>query len=77
MTPRVLFSTQPPRGWLPWGLLVPLLAFAFMVLPLTGVAVLLDRLGLADAHGPVGVTGVMALLFVGCLDQPFILVPGF
>jgi membrane protease YdiL (CAAX protease family) len=62
VTPRVLFSTQPPQGWLPWGLLVPVLAFAFMVLPLTGVAVLLDRYQLADARGPVGVTGVVALL---------------
>ena len=62
MTPRILFSQQPVRGWLPWGLLVPLLAFAFMAVPSIGVAMLLAHYRLMDARGPVGVAGAMALL---------------
>ncbi len=62
MTPRILFSHQPVRGWLPWGLLVPVLTFGFMAVPSIGVAVLLDGYGLMDARGPVGAAGVMALL---------------
>lgn len=62
MKPRVLFSAQPARGWLPWGWLVPLLALGFMGVPLTLTAVALDRLQLIDARGPIGVAGTMALL---------------
>ena len=62
MTPRILYSQAAVRGWLPWGLLVPVLAFAFMVVPSVATGVLLDDLELLDDKGPVGVTGVMALL---------------
>lgn len=62
MTPRILFSQQPVRGWLPWGLLVPLLAFGFMAVPSIAAGVLLELYGLMDARGPVGAAGVMALL---------------
>ncbi len=62
MKPRILFSQQPVRGWLPWGLLVPVLAFTFMAVPTIGAAMLLDHYELVDARGPVGAAGVMALL---------------
>lgn len=62
MTPRVLYSPQAVRGWLPWGLLVPVLAFVFMAVPSIGASLLLEQHRLMDGRGPIGVTGVMALL---------------
>jgi hypothetical protein len=62
MTPRVLYSQAPVRGWLPWGLLVPVLAFVFMAVPSIGSGLLLEDLGLMNQRGPLGVAGVMALL---------------
>ena len=62
MTPRILYSQAAVQGWLPWGLLVPVLAFTFMVVPSIGTGMLLDQLELANDRGPVGVAGVMALL---------------
>ena len=62
MTPRILYSQAAVRGWLPWGLLVPVLAFVFMAAPSIGVGLMLDHFGLVNDHGPVGVGGVMALL---------------
>jgi membrane protease YdiL (CAAX protease family) len=62
MTPRVLYSQGTVRGWLPWGLLVPVLAFAFMAVPSVGMGMLLDHFKLLNERGPVGVAGAMALL---------------
>ncbi|MCW5656588.1 MAG: CPBP family intramembrane metalloprotease [Burkholderiaceae bacterium] len=62
MTPRILYSQAAVRGWLPWGLLVPLLALAFVALPLIPSAIGLQRGGLMNERGPVGVAGAMALL---------------
>jgi membrane protease YdiL (CAAX protease family) len=62
MTPRILYSQATVRGWMPWGLLVPVLAFVFMVVPSVGMGVLLDDFELLDDRGPVGVAGAMALL---------------
>jgi membrane protease YdiL (CAAX protease family) len=62
MTPRILYSQAAVRGWLPWGLLVPVLAFVFMVVPSIGMGMLLDHLKLLNERGPVGVAGIMALL---------------
>ena len=62
MTPRILYSQAAVRGWLPWGLLVPVLAFAFMVVPSLGMGMLLDHFELLNDRGPVGVAGAMALL---------------
>jgi hypothetical protein len=28
---RDLFASAPPRGWLPWGALAPVLAFVFIL----------------------------------------------
>jgi membrane protease YdiL (CAAX protease family) len=62
MTPRILYAQSAVRGWLPWGLLVPVLAFTFMVVPSIGVGVLLDHHKLVNDRGPVDVAGAMALL---------------
>jgi len=62
MTPRILYSQQPARGWLPWGLLVPVLAFVFMAVPSIATGMLLERFDLVDGKGPIGVAGAMALL---------------
>ena len=62
MTPRILYSQAAVRGWLPWGLLVPVLVFVVMAVPSVAVGVLLEDLGLLDGKGPVGVAGAMALL---------------
>jgi membrane protease YdiL (CAAX protease family) len=59
---RILYSSRAPRGWLPWGLLVPLLAFVFMAVPSIGTGVLLEHFELMNSRGPVGVAGAMALL---------------
>lgn len=65
MKTRILFSAQPPGGWLPWGLLVPVLAFAFMAVPMIGTSMLLDHFKLFNDRGPVGVAGALALLLSG------------
>jgi membrane protease YdiL (CAAX protease family) len=62
MTPRILYSHAAVRGWLPWGPLVPVLAFAFMAVPSVGMGMLLDHFELLNDRGPVGVAGAMALL---------------
>jgi len=65
MNSRALYSAQPANGWLPWGALVPVLAFVFVVVPAVGTSFLLEHWQLADARGRiVGVTGMMALLVV-------------
>lgn len=64
MKSRALYSSQAPRGWLPWGALAPLLGFVFVALPAIGTSVLLQQLQLMDAKGPIGVPGVMALLLI-------------
>ena len=59
------FSTQPARGWRPWGALVPVLAVLFVALPLLGMSLLLERLFLADAGGePIGFAGLVAFLLL-------------
>lgn len=62
MKARALYSSRPADGWLPWGALLPVLAFVFVAAPSIGVAIGLERLELMDARGPVGAWGVMALL---------------
>jgi membrane protease YdiL (CAAX protease family) len=60
--PRILYSARTPNGWPPWGALLPVLAFVFVAVPSIGVAIGLEHLSLMDARGPVGASGVMALL---------------
>jgi membrane protease YdiL (CAAX protease family) len=63
--PKAPFSTEPAKGWLPWGLLAPFLGIAFVVLPVLATDGWLGSHGFIDAKGdPVGTQGLIAFLFV-------------
>lgn len=65
MTTKTVFSAEPHRGWLPWGLLAPFLCIFFVALTALGPEPLLERNGWVDAHGdPVGLTGWYAFLVI-------------
>lgn len=65
MTPRMLYAAEPARGWLPWGVLSPVLGFLIVAAPMVGASFLLVRWQLMDAQGqPQGIAGVMALLML-------------
>ena len=58
-----LFSPDPAGGWLPWGVLVPVLCLLFVALPDVGGGVLMQRAGLVDDKWhPVGFAGLVAFL---------------
>ena len=64
---RSIFSAEPARGWIPWGLFAPILAFVFIIAPDLGVSPVLVEYGILDAEWePVGVNG-----FIGFLLVPF------
>jgi membrane protease YdiL (CAAX protease family) len=61
---RSIYSTEPVKGWLPWGLFAPFLCLAFIVAPSLGVSAVLEDFGLADEKGePVGLQGLLAFLW--------------
>lgn len=63
MTPRALYAADPARGWLPWGLLAPVLGFLFVAVPFVGAAVVLEQWQLLDSQGqPTSLPGLLALL---------------
>lgn len=63
MTPRTLYATEPARGWLPWGLLAPVLGFLFVAVPSVGAAIVLEQGQLIDQQGqPKNLAGLLALL---------------
>lgn len=63
MKSRAIYSTDPAAGWLPWGLLAPVLTVAFVAAPLLGVSAVLEHLQLLDANGdPIGLKGLVAFL---------------
>lgn len=65
MTSKTLFSPEPHRGWLPWGLLSPFLCIFFVALCALGPAPLMEHFGWQDAHGdPIGLTGLYAFLSI-------------
>jgi membrane protease YdiL (CAAX protease family) len=62
---RAIYSDEPARGWIPWGVLAPFLAFVFVVAPLFGISLALQHFQLADELGvPKGVTGLIAFLLL-------------
>jgi uncharacterized protein len=64
MAPRVIFAADPAKGWLPWGILVPPIGFAFVVLSVGLLTVVLQHAHLVDAgENPVGLEGFAAFLF--------------
>ena len=65
MNLKTIYSTSPARGWLPWGLLAPIVCIVSTLLTEIPSSLLLERFGFLDAAGePVGVQGLMALLLV-------------
>jgi membrane protease YdiL (CAAX protease family) len=62
---RAVYSPEPARGWIPWGALAPVLAFAFVVGPMLAVMLALAGYGLTDDNGdPRGLPGIMAFLLL-------------
>lgn len=65
MTPRRLFAADPAQGWLPWGLLAPVLGFLFVAVPFVGAVVMLGQWQLVDQQGqPKSLAGLLALLLL-------------
>jgi len=65
MNLKTIYSTSPARGWLPWGLLAPVICLVLAIATDIPSSLLLERLGFVDASGePVGSQGLMALLLV-------------
>lgn len=63
MTAREIYSPEPARGWLPWGILAPFLCLVFVVAPAIGGSIVLEQFQLADAKGdPIGLVGLAAFL---------------
>lgn len=66
MKSQDLFSAEPAKGWLPWGVLAPVLGLLFLIVgslieePLLRLIVRLDDRGL-----PVDTAGLMAFLLIG------------
>lgn len=62
---KSIFSDEPARGWLPWGVLAPILTFFMFNLALIGVILgILRPLGYVDESlDPVGPIGLAMMLF--------------
>lgn len=66
---KAIFSDEPAKGWLPWGVLAPLLAIAFVVIPVLATDAPMAALGLVDERGhPIGTAGLIVFLL-----PPFVL----
>ena len=60
-----LYSADPARGWLPWGVLAPILCILFVAIPAVAGTKVLQYFQLADARWqPIGVAGLVAFLVV-------------
>ncbi len=65
MNLKTIYSTSPARGWLPWGLLAPVLCLVFSLVTEIPSDLFLERFGFLDARGePAGTQGLTAMLFV-------------
>jgi membrane protease YdiL (CAAX protease family) len=65
MPSQIIFSTEPAKGWRPWGALVPFLAFAFVFATVIVLQIALQHAHLLDAEeNPVGLTGFVAFLLL-------------
>ena len=63
MSSRLIFSPEPPKGWRPWGTLVPVIGFAFVLISIGFPTIVLHRVHLLDAaENPVGLLGFVAFL---------------
>ncbi len=58
-----IYSSEPPRGWLPWGAFAPFLCILLVAVPTLLVSLVLERFHLEDAKGdPLGLSGLFAVL---------------
>jgi len=58
-----IFTDEESKGWLPWGILAPFLAFAILAGALVGGGAVLKPFGLVDnAHNHIGPIGLFAKL---------------
>ncbi len=58
-----IFSDAPAKGWLPWGLLAPVLTVIFVLIPVLATLAPMAALGLVDDSGdPIGTNGLIAFL---------------
>ncbi len=58
-----LYSSDPAKGWLPWGALAPFLCVLFVAAPLVGVSNVEEHFHLVDAKGnPTGLPGLFSFL---------------
>jgi membrane protease YdiL (CAAX protease family) len=59
------YSPQPARGWLPWGLLAPVLGLIFVAIPVIATDDLFERYGFLTPKGdPIGTRGMIIFLLV-------------
>lgn len=65
MTSKAIFSTEPHKGWLPWGLLTPFLCIAFVIASVLGTAPWMEAQGFQTPKGdPIGLMGLYAFLVI-------------
>lgn len=65
MKPTPLFSAEPAKGWLPWGLLAPFILLAFVIIPVLATDDTMERLNLATPSGdPIGLIGLYVFLVI-------------
>ena len=65
MNLKTIYSTSPARGWLPWGLLAPVVCLVLALVSEIPAGLILEPFGFVDAGGePVGTQGLMGLLLV-------------
>lgn len=59
MAQKTIFSPEPHKGWLPWGLLSPFLCIAFVIASVLATAPFMEQSGFQTPHGdPIGLTGL-------------------
>jgi len=59
------YSPEPARGWLPWGLLAPVLGLIFVAIPAVATDNLFERMGFLTPKGdPIGTHGMMVFLLI-------------
>ncbi|WP_262693895.1 CPBP family intramembrane glutamic endopeptidase [Kordiimonas aquimaris] len=81
---QTIFNDEQAQGWLPWGALAPILAFAIIILTLVGTGkLILEPLGFVDSEldhiGPIGLfamlivsfgfTGILVILWVKFIER--------
>lgn len=65
MASRVIFAAEPAKGWRPWGILIPLIGFAFVLASVGLLTIALQHAHLVDgSENPVGLKGFAAFLLV-------------